>query len=90
MSKRTQAEMEAAYDAERSGAAWLKVQAITDDPTDDGRDIPLSTDEAQIIERILAQRRAHGRPRRWRMTSSILIAIPGALFSTLSRRRIPS
>jgi hypothetical protein len=32
----TRTEAERRYDAERSGAAWLKVQAITDDPTNDG------------------------------------------------------
>ena len=51
---RTQAEMEATYDAERSGAAWLKVQQITDDPTDDGRDIPLSADEALVLDLVLS------------------------------------
>jgi hypothetical protein len=36
MSTLTPAQQEALYDAQRSGAAWLKVQAITDDPTNDG------------------------------------------------------
>ena len=53
MSELTLAQQEAKYDAERSGAAWLKIQAITDDPTNDGRDIPLSADEARVIDILL-------------------------------------
>ncbi len=45
---RTPAEIK--YDAERSGAAWLPVLAITDDPTNDGRDTPLSDAEARAID----------------------------------------
>lgn len=37
MAKLTEAEMIARYDAERSGAAWLPVLEITDDPTNDGQ-----------------------------------------------------
>lgn len=54
----TQAEMEAKYDAERSGAAWLKVQAITDDPRDIGSqilDILTNDDDAGDDEITIAQ-----------------------------------
>lgn len=56
----TRTAAERAYDLSRlsplpdTDAAWEAVQAITDDPTDNGRDTPLSADEQRCLDILLA------------------------------------